>query len=198
MSSIFISQENIVVTSSKIKHAYLSAMKEVRCILTALILTKLTKDIHAFVAAYIKARSGANSVKKKRRYSSRYGGGAGGAGASEEEDEAEVDDQSSDEVLTSAALGEIVRVLELSCSFLDRDGNEITFTECTVSAFASHVTNHVLSSGKDMYAHGIDIHDNLQYFDDVDENTRQSIKYVHVVAVVTYIFFPFLITVCKA
>lgn len=189
--SFFVTQEQKVVTSSEIKHAYLSSMKDFRCVFTEILLPKLTEDIAAFVAAYIKAKRGASSGKKKRRTRSSYrdGVGAGCEIADEEEYDAEVDDQSTDD-LQALALGEIVSVLKLPSSFLDRDGNEITFAECTVSAFASYVTNHLLTSGKDMDAHGIDIHDNLAYFQDFDENTRQTIQYVPVAAALIYLLCP--------
>lgn len=188
---VCVSQENIVVTSSKIKHAYLSTTKDFRCIFGEILHTKLTKDFEAFVAAYINAHRSSrlkrnvedSSKKKKRRvYRYRDAGGAGGSsfGADQDDDGAEeqegVDGMSAS--LQARALGEIVSVLGLPSSFLNSMGSEIFFAECTVRDFASHITDHLLTSGTDMHAHGVDIHNNLGYFEEFDEKIRQNIKYV--------------------
>ncbi len=49
----------------------------------------------------------------------------------------------------------------------------------SVDDFAEFLTDHLLSSGKDMYAHNVDIHEHVAYFLTKDLNLNaKDIEYV--------------------
>ena len=82
-------------------------------------------------------------------------------------------------MLQIEALEEIVGVLKLPSTFLDSKGNEVTLALCAVSDFADHITDHLLSSGKDTHTHGVDIHDQLGYFKERNPATHSEIRYIN-------------------
>lgn len=65
-----------------------------------------------------------------------------------------------------AALQLIVDVLCLPETILDKEGVEMTLSLCSLDEFVEILKDHLLSTGQDMHAHDIDIHEYIRYVDE--------------------------------